>query len=282
MVVDNDGVPIIDVVELTRTNEELGTTDGSHAAYQIEYELRSMGFDEPGTLYAVYYEGDGMDPFICGATPSPEYSPGNTFTLFLQRDCERYPFAGEGEDANFWELTFMHELFHALGAVERCAPHDDNGHVDDPRDLMYGGRQEWSFPVQLDVDHDDYYGHGRHACYDIARSPYLTPNGEETGPYPSAFSDLEVNACQREADAVDGARPDSEVWIFNLQDDPIDIGQLDEDGDTSPIGAISGWSMMVLVGVPGDTSQIEDEDGDCLGTVEMPGYLDIGVVWVMP
>ncbi len=282
LVTDEDGVPTIEFLELTRTDEELSTTIDSDASYQIEYEARAAGFNEPGIIYGIYYEGVGESREVCGATPSPEYGPGNSFTLFLHSGCETFSFVGEDEDADFWELTFLHELFHALGAVERCAPNDDNGHVDEPNDLMFGEPEPWQYPVKLDVDHDDYYGHGRSACYDIARSPYLTPNGEDPEPYPTPFTDLEVDACQREADGPTSNRPDSEVWIFNLQPDPVEVEWLSMDGETEAIGAIDGWSGMILTSVPGDAIQFVDEDGDCLGGFEMPDFLDIGVVWVMP
>jgi len=282
LVTDEDGAPTIEVLELSRTDEELSDAADSEASYQIEYEARAAGFNEPGILYGIYYEGVGESRDICGATPSPEYGPGNSFTLFLHSGCDAFSFVGEGDNADFWELTFLHELFHALGAVERCAPNDDDGHVDEPNDLMFGKPEPWQYPVLLDVGHDDYYGHGRNACYDIARSPYLIPNGEITEPYPSAFDDVALDACQRRADGPTSNRPDSEAWIFNLQPDPVEVEWLSTDGDTETIGAIDGWSGMILTSVPGDTIQVIDEDGDCLGGFEMPDTVDIGVIWVIP
>jgi hypothetical protein len=282
MVVDEDGIPTIERLELTRTDEELSNTIDSDASYQIEYEARAAGFNEPGILYAIYYEGVGESREVCGATPSPEFGPGNSFTLFLHSGCEQFSFVGADEDADFWELTFMHELFHALGAVERCAPNGEDGHINDPSDLMFGEAEPWDYPVHLDVDRDDYYGHGRSACYDIARSPYLTPNGDDPEPFPTPFTDVAMAGCQREADVPTSDRPDSEVWIFNLQEDPVDVEWLGPDGDTENIGTIDGWSGMILTSVPGDAIQVVDEKGDCLGGFEMPDFLDIGVVWVYP
>ena len=41
---------------------------------------------------------------------------------------------------------------------------------------MWAGNQPWLFPARLDIGRDDYYGHGRSDCADLARSPYLTSN----------------------------------------------------------------------------------------------------------
>ena len=77
----------------------------------------------------------------------------------------------------------LHEIFHALGAVPSCAPNYSNkssglntGHVgDDPNDLMYSG-DHVGIAVELDKDHQDYFGHAVAGCPDTADSPYLTPS----------------------------------------------------------------------------------------------------------
>ena len=40
---------------------------------------------------------------------------------------------------------------------------------------MWAGQGFWSLPASLDVGRDDYYGHGRTDCPDLADSPFLTP-----------------------------------------------------------------------------------------------------------
>jgi hypothetical protein len=44
---------------------------------------------------------------------------------------------------------------------------------------MWAGDQPWQ-PALLDVGHDDYYGHGRADCLDLARRPYLTSSAQLT------------------------------------------------------------------------------------------------------
>lgn len=89
--------------------------------------------------------------------------------LFLRNDgCTGHRF--DGGDGQGWDKILLHELLHALGAVAACAPNADGGrHVGDARtDLMHpngGGRRP-----QLDVNRDDYYGHGRPDCPDLQRS----------------------------------------------------------------------------------------------------------------
>jgi hypothetical protein len=273
--------PTIEFLELSRTEEELLSLPDEEISYQIEYEARAAGFNEPGVINAIFFEGTEPDGLTCGAAPSPEAAPANSATLFLQSDCQDFPFAGPGDEAGFWELTFMHEIFHALGAVPDCAPNDDDGHVDDPRDLMYGGDQDWSYPVQLDIDHDDYYGTGRNACYDTARSPYLIPNIANTEPYPTAFRDLPVESCALDPDPPTSDRTDSEVWIVNLSPDPVEI-YWRGNGDDELVDTIDAWSGVIYASVPGDAFFLYAEDGSCRGAFLFPDFIDIGVAWIVP
>ena len=276
--------PTIEFFELSRTEQELENLPDDEISYQIEYEARAEGFDNPGVINVIFLEGTEPDRMTCGAAPSPDTAPANSATLFLQSDCQEFPFAGPGEEAGFWEMTFMHEIFHALGAVLDCAPNADAGHVDDPRDLMYGGETDWDYPVRLDIDHDDYYGTGRSACYDTARSPYLIPNEATTEPFPTAFHDLETGSCALSADPQSSAPADAEVWMINISDDPVDIywqGGASA-ADRELVDTIDPWSGIVYTSVPGDTFFLYDDDGTCLGTFVFPDFTDIGVVWISP
>ncbi len=73
-----------------------------------------------------------------------------------------------------------HEMTHAFGAVDACAPHDDGtGHVtDSPADVLYQGGldRDWNH-LQLDVGHDDYYGHSIPGCQDISTHAAWLPAG---------------------------------------------------------------------------------------------------------
>lgn len=63
----------------------------------------------------------------------------------------------------------------SFGFVATCAPNEyRGGHVSDaPNDLMWAGDGPWVFPPVLDVGRDDYFGHGRKGCPDLAKSAWL-------------------------------------------------------------------------------------------------------------
>jgi len=280
LVTERRGQPSIEFLELTRTEDELMHWPESSASYQIEYEARAAGFDAPGIINAIYYEGADAVDTTCGETPWPVFSPGNSFTLFLQGGCSVFSLLGEDEEAGWWELTFLHEFFHALGAVETCAPNGEDGHSLEPNDLMYGGSEPWEYPVLLDVDNDDYYGHGRNACYDAERSPYLVPHGEIVEPYPAPFIDLAMDTCTFENGEITDRDGLAEVWIVNLTPDPVEIVWFDDRGQPDSLGEIAGWDGGIFTSLPGDVLHLLDSEGGCLGSFVMPGFVEIGVVWV--
>ena len=281
LVTDRRGDISIEYLELSRTESELQTWPDSAASYQIEYEARAAGFDTPGTINAIYYEGADVLNTTCGEAPWPVFTPGNSFTLFLQGGCSDFEILGEDDEAGWWELTFMHEFFHAISAVETCAPHGDDGHATETNDLMYGGTEPWDYPVLLDVGHDDYFGHGRNACYDTERSPYLLPHGDLVEPYPSPFFDLPVESCSFESGEITNTDVLAEVWIFNLGPEPVEIVWFDENERADSLGMINAWDGGIFTSLPGDLLHVLSESGDCLGSYAMPDFIEIGVVWVL-
>ena len=94
------------------------------------------------------------------------------------------------QDSTELEVAFVvaHEVIHLLGAVEKCAPNSfrSTSHLgNDNTDIMAGHGLQAHAPgyiasnyyrledVVLDPGRDDYYGHGRDDCWDIARHPLL-------------------------------------------------------------------------------------------------------------
>ena len=74
------------------------------------------------------------------------------------------------------EIVAAHELLHLLRAVPECAPHYRSGsHVSGaPDDIMYEPRSNEAVRARvqhLDPGRDDYFGHGRKNCLDIATLP---------------------------------------------------------------------------------------------------------------
>jgi hypothetical protein len=77
------------------------------------------------------------------------------------------------EHPGYNAVAAAHEVLHAMGAVETCAPHEGDFHhvTDAPNDIMYtrDGRDYQNFV--LDAGRDDYYGHFNDGCIDLADSP---------------------------------------------------------------------------------------------------------------
>ena len=103
----------------------------------------------------------------CGVT-------GERTSVLFEAACDIHPAA---DDSWPYGATYLlaHEMTHAFGAVDPCAPHHDSGgHIsDDPRDILYIGAKErdWAH-LMLDPGHDDYFQTGRSNCPGIETSPY--------------------------------------------------------------------------------------------------------------
>ena len=69
--------PTIEFLELSRTEEELLALPDEEISYQIEYEARADGFNQPGIINAIFFEGTEPDGLTCGAAPSPEAAPAH-------------------------------------------------------------------------------------------------------------------------------------------------------------------------------------------------------------
>ena len=166
----------------------LAATDAAVAAQgafvreAVERELRTAGFNRTERIYAVYY--DGSSTYSCGGAFWPPQLYGNAVVMYLRGlppgspPCASTGFAAASAPPTYWEYAMLHDILHGLGMVPTCAPHNHmGGHVFDfANDLMWAGNQPWRFPARLDLGRDDYYGHGRTDCADLARSPYLTSN----------------------------------------------------------------------------------------------------------
>lgn len=191
---------------------------GAFVREAVEQELRGAGFDHRDRIYAVYY--DGSSSYACGgAFWAPQVS-GNAIVMYLRGRpsgvlCELNGFAAASAPPTYWEYAMLHDILHGLGMVATCAPHHHlSGHVSDfANDLMWAGNRPWLFPARLDIGRDDYYGHGRSNCADLARSPYLTSNP----PPPSLLAVTQFRAGTRAQPrktlvailrvSVDGERP---------------------------------------------------------------------------
>ena len=172
------GAPDITFVRLSQSQADL-TAHGLFLREELERRLVARGFTDPLKMYAVYY--DGAADGACGGAFYPPSIPGSVVALYLRGlpgpgfvPCADKTFRGATEPPDYWEFALLHEIVHGLGHVPACAPHHHlAGHTtDSPTDLMYAGQEPWT-PSVLDVGRDDYFGHGRPGCLDLAASGLL-------------------------------------------------------------------------------------------------------------
>ena len=160
------GQPDISFIRLAEPDASLSAQAGTEN-YSILNELGNAGLITPTKKYLVIVEGTNSG--ACG------WGGGPVAALYLDGtqagiSCSNLP----------WPMVVGHEVFHALGAVDACAPHYLGGHTSDAGDLM-SALELTAFPT-LDPGHDDYYGppgddHLPATCpagANTANSPFLT------------------------------------------------------------------------------------------------------------
>jgi hypothetical protein len=166
------------------TNDAVVASRREFVREQIEEEIYAAGYNSPTKVYVVYY--DGFSTWACGGgDPQPTFR-GAVAALYLRghpegaAPCAAYPVGSDPPSYN--DFGILHEIVHTLGFVPSCAPNARRdyvaGHVSDSRyDLMWSGEEPWGTTephlMQLDVGRNDYFGHGRTDCPDLARSPFL-------------------------------------------------------------------------------------------------------------
>jgi hypothetical protein len=162
-------------VRLPRTDAEIAAR-GAFVRDELEQLLAAVGLADQDKLYAVYY--DGSSTYACGGGAWPPVLRGRVTAMYLRAAGCPGTLAAAGAPPGYTDYAMLHELFHTLGAVPACAPHHHRaGHTTEPQDdLMWAGTGTWPVPGRLDPGRDDYYGHGRADCPDVARSEYLTSN----------------------------------------------------------------------------------------------------------
>ena len=170
----------ISFARLPSTDAEISARGAFVRDELLEKLLRAKGFNKPGKIYLVFY--DGHSTYACGGGAWPPVLKGSYAALYLRGEvpgytpCEENPFAADEDSPGYWEFALIHELFHTLGAVASCAPNFVlSGHVgDDNHDLMYAGSLPW-FPSVLDFNRNDYFDHPNGGCLDLKDSPFLLP-----------------------------------------------------------------------------------------------------------
>jgi hypothetical protein len=181
------GQPDVTFVRLGNTDEYIASF-GPNVREMVERGLSDAGHLQPNKIYLVYY--DGTSTYACGGGSYPPTLIGQAQVLYLRGlpdrpvTCASNTLGALGATAPaYFDIAMLHEFGHGLGLVPACAPHRHFGahSSDGANDLMWTGNQPWDVDhVALDLNHDDYYGHGRADCPDMANSAFLTPTSGPT------------------------------------------------------------------------------------------------------
>lgn len=163
--------------------QELRSANGRVDRAKVLASLAEAGFEAQAKAYAVWYDGAPNS----GAESCTENSTGTDTTaglaLFDVQACAGEDFGATDLSFQRGEAVLAHEILHALGAVQACAPGHALGHVRAGGDDLMQGVLPQGLP-KLDPGRDDYFGHGREDCLDLARSPFLLPSSSTVqGPY---------------------------------------------------------------------------------------------------
>jgi hypothetical protein len=149
------GKPDITFFRTKRTEAELFAREDK-LLDDLDDEIRRAGHNDPLKANVYFYDGR------CGRPNTAGLGGGLAAGVFLPTSVKQ-------------DMTMLHEVFHALGAVAEGAPNRaDDAHVtDDPDDVM--AAKQTLNPAVLDSGNNDYYGHGRSDRFDLATSPFLDP-----------------------------------------------------------------------------------------------------------
>lgn len=166
---------------------------GIQAVNTIQPEIARLGFNDPKKIYFVIYGGSNRD--VCASSQLPGHVPKSTVanTAALYYPGKKSGSCAEGEygfkpEFNMTTSSALHEVFHALGIVPKCAPdhltfksfgtmNDGIGsHLNVPGDIMYSVQSNVTFskPEYLDLKSTNYYNH-KNDCLDLAKSIYVEP-----------------------------------------------------------------------------------------------------------
>jgi hypothetical protein len=163
---------------------------GAFVREAIEEELTAAGHVASNKLYAVYY--DGASDYACGGGAYPPTLVGRVAAIYLQGapagslPCNSNALAPTESSPGYFEFVMLQTLLHSIGLAGSCAPHyvSGGGISDSDNDVLYLGTGAWRLPAVLDVNRDDYFGHGIADCIDLANSVFLEPARAGAAPPP--------------------------------------------------------------------------------------------------
>lgn len=265
----------VSFVRLSQTDAELEAT-GPLLRNYIENELMGLGYTDPDKVYAVYH--DGGSRFSCGGGAWPPLLFGNAGVMFLRGrppgapTCDSNELGSSPTRPQYLDFGMLHETFHTLGATPQCAPHHTlEGHASDsPTDLMYSGSQPWQ-PSTLDLGRNDYYGHGRGDCVDLAKSAFLEPSAPGAAPPPGWPWALVPNlGCDLLGQVQAGIGDQLNLRFVNTRSEPVDVYFIDGRGSPLLAGEVQPFAGLDFISFTMHPWLVRTKSGQCLG-VYRPG-----------
>ena len=146
-----DGSLTVTRVTLPATQAALEGAGDGNAVTNATLSAFTVAYPLPEAEQAVMFVG--VRGPACGTTGVHVLLWMPTCSIFPSETTTRFPFGST--------YLLAHEMTHAFGAVDPCAPHSDRTrHVnDDPRDVLYSGPLARDFDhLMLDPGGDDYFG----------------------------------------------------------------------------------------------------------------------------
>ena len=137
--------------------------------------------DDRDKKYVIYFESPiDLEGDICGTAFRAARSGGveGSGVVWIAANLYGFPGCGFLGNGGYFAATAVHELIHALGALDPGGPPhpcpDDDGHpCDDPNDILSpSGTSDSLFGYVLDSGRDDYYGHSG-SWWDVQDSSWL-------------------------------------------------------------------------------------------------------------
>lgn len=164
----------------------------------IVQKMLADGYDDPDTLYLVFANVE--DPFETRECRSTGNTKGVEVAVVWTASCEESQLVGQPHDfPEGASKQIVQTVLESLGAVPQCAPNENKGGVDDSlRDVLYRGSQAPATQnLTVDFGRDDYFGHGRKDCLDVADNPVWVPKAQcPTGAFCEAAPEPKMVASQ--------------------------------------------------------------------------------------
>jgi VHL beta domain len=280
----SSGTLDVSFLALQRTEAEFlaEIAEGRFVLTALEAEVLGAGFDQPNKLYVVFYQGSSKE---CGGGPWPPKLFGSVVGIFLGPQLShpefcQGAFTRNDQQPKYTEFVMLHEIFHGLGAVPDCAPHHTRaGHTSDStKDLMYAGDLPGQVSV-LDLGRDDYYGHGRKDCLDMARSAFLEPAVPGAEPPPTwPITNIPTTPCWRLAGLRSMAGAAVRLQIVNARRRAVNVFWVNSNGVEQASGSIRAGNRTNLSTFASNPFVFRDADGTCVGAIVAGPVLGRGVL----